>query len=354
MAQRMEEKFSTFEIEHAPRNENRFADALAALGLQIIFKGDSTRIEVSKREESIIEVLKEKFQEEQGKGDWRIPIKEVLIKGDDVAELKILKDYALWVEAVPLRNVTGGAVANFIKENIIVRFGVPYRIISDNGTPFINSDVRKMLEFYQVKYHRSSPYYPQGNGQAEATNKTLIKIISKMSQEYTGGWTTHLPDALWAYRKSPKSATGFSPFSLIYGTEVVSPVEIMTPSLRVMQTREKEKEEKVFVAERCEDLEGLDGKREKAQECSRRYRQKMTEAYGRMTKERVFAEEQLVLKVADYVRQGLAGPSKFAPKWEGPLVIREAHQSGYYRLTQMDGRDLMDPINGKWLKRYYA
>ena len=64
MAQRMEEKFSTFEIEHAPRNENRFADALVALGSQIIFKGDSTRIEVNKREESIIEVLKEKFQEE--------------------------------------------------------------------------------------------------------------------------------------------------------------------------------------------------------------------------------------------------------------------------------------------------
>ena len=91
----MEEKFSTFEIEHALRNENRFADALATLGSQIIFKGDRTMIEVSKREESIIEVLKEKFQEEQGEGDWRIPIKEVLIKGDDAAELKILKDYAL-------------------------------------------------------------------------------------------------------------------------------------------------------------------------------------------------------------------------------------------------------------------
>ena len=87
-------------------------------------------------------------------------------------------------------------MANFIKENIIVRFGVPHRIISDNGTPFVNSDVRRMLEFYQVKHHRSSPYYPQGNGQAEATNKTLIKIISKMSQEYTGGWAMHLSDAL--------------------------------------------------------------------------------------------------------------------------------------------------------------
>ena len=109
----------------------------------------------------------------------------------------------------------------------------------------------------------------------------------------------HLPDALWAYRKSPKSATSFSPFSLVYGTEVVSPAEIMTPSLRVMQMQEKEKEGEVFAAERFENLEELDEKREEAQEHSHRYRQKMTEAYGRMTKERVFTEGQLVLKVAD-------------------------------------------------------
>ena len=149
--------------------------------------------------------------------------------------------FTKWTKAISLRKATGGVVANFIKENIIMRFGVPHRIISDNGTPFVNSEVRKMLEFYQVKHHRSSSYYPQGNGQAEATNKTLIKIINKMSQEYTEGWATHLPDALWAYRKSPKSATGFSPFSLVYGTEVVSPVKVMTPSWRVMQTQGKKR-----------------------------------------------------------------------------------------------------------------
>ena len=121
-----------------------------------------------------------------------------------------------------------------------------------------------------------------------------------------------------------------------------------------MQIRDKEKENEVFAAERCEDREELDERREEAQERSRRYRQKITEAYGRMTKERVFVKGQLMLKIADYVRQGMVGPSKFALKWEGPLVIREAHPSGYYCLTQMDGKDLMDPINGKWLKRYYA
>ena len=64
----------------------------------------------------------------------------------------------------------------------------------------------------------------------------------------------------------------------------------MMPSLRVMQARKKEKEKEVFVAERCEDLEGLDEKRKEAQERSHRYRQKMTEPYGRTTKERVFVE----------------------------------------------------------------
>ena len=125
-----------------------------------------------------------------------------------------------------------------------------------------------------------------------------------MSQGYTGGWATHLPDIFWAYRKSPKSATGFSPFSLVYGTEVVSPVEVMTPSLRVMQIQGKEKQEEVFAAKRCEDLERLNERREEVQERSLKYRQRMTEAYGRMTKERVFAEGQLVLKVVNYVRRG--------------------------------------------------
>ena len=35
-------------------------------------------------------------------------------------------------------------------------------------------------------------------------------------------------------------------------------------------------------------------------------------------------------------------------------MIREAHPSGYYCLAHMDGKDLLDPINGKWLKHYYA
>ena len=56
--------------------------------------------------------------------------------------------FTKWAKAVPLHKATRGAVANFIKEDIIIRFRVPHRIISDNDTPFVNNDMRKMLEFY--------------------------------------------------------------------------------------------------------------------------------------------------------------------------------------------------------------
>lgn len=58
-----------------------------------------------------------------------------------------------WVEVVPLRIATRGVVVNFIKDNIIARFWVPHRVISDNNTLFVNREVRKMLEYYQVKHH---------------------------------------------------------------------------------------------------------------------------------------------------------------------------------------------------------
>ena len=113
MAQKMEEKFLTFEIEHALRNENRFADALATLGSQIMFERGSTRVEVSKREESIIEMLKERFQEEHCERDWQIPIREALMGEEEAMELKILKDYAL-VKGELYRRMPGGVLSRCV------------------------------------------------------------------------------------------------------------------------------------------------------------------------------------------------------------------------------------------------
>ena len=63
-AQKVEQKFQTFNVEYAQRSENRFADALATLGSQVPFKRKSTLIRVSRQEKSIIGIFKKMFLEE--------------------------------------------------------------------------------------------------------------------------------------------------------------------------------------------------------------------------------------------------------------------------------------------------
>ena len=105
--------------------------------------------------------------------------------------------FTKWAEAIPQKKATGPAVANFIREHIICRFGIPHKIVTDNGTPFVNKDVWKLLDHRHIKHRKSTPYYPQGNGQVEATNRVLLRILSKMVHEYEGGWTEHLLETLW-------------------------------------------------------------------------------------------------------------------------------------------------------------
>ena len=61
-----------------------------------------------------------------------------------------------------------------------------------------------------------------------------MKILKTMKHEYGGKWSSHLTYVLWACKSSLKTATGFSPFSLIYGTEAVAPVELAIPTPRVV------------------------------------------------------------------------------------------------------------------------
>ena len=85
-----------------------------------------------------------------------------------------------------MKKATGAAVTNFIRNHIITRFGIPRRLISDNGTTFINKDMKGLTEACHIKHGRSTPYYPQGNDQAEATNRVMLKILKKMKYEYGG------------------------------------------------------------------------------------------------------------------------------------------------------------------------
>ena len=106
--------------------------------------------------------------------------------------------------------------------------------------------------------------------------------------------------------------------------------------------------------ERVVDLEGLEERKDLSRRQSQRYQQKMTKSYELAVHSRIFTQGQLELKAAEHVRRNIPGPSQFTPKWEGPYVVKEVHDSEYYYLISMDGTPLADPVNGKWLKQYNA
>ena len=59
-----------------------------------------------------------------------------------------------------MKKAIGATIANFVRGHIITRFGISKRLISDNGTPFINKDMKGLAEAYYINHGRSTPYYP--------------------------------------------------------------------------------------------------------------------------------------------------------------------------------------------------
>jgi transposase InsO family protein len=70
-------------------------------------------------------------------------------------------------------------VIEFITEHIIHRFGIPQTLTSNRGSSFISKEVREFTESYKIRLLNSSPYHAHANGQAESSNKILIKLIKK-------------------------------------------------------------------------------------------------------------------------------------------------------------------------------
>ncbi|KAM1262892.1 hypothetical protein ACFX13_028631 [Malus domestica] len=89
--------------------------------------------------------------------------------------------FTKWVEASAVKSITSAKVKNFIETKILHRYGVPETIVTDRGPSFISKEVEEFASKYKIKMIQSSPYYPQSNGQAEASNKILVNIIKRMA-----------------------------------------------------------------------------------------------------------------------------------------------------------------------------
>ena len=131
---------------------------------------------------------------------------------------------------------------SIIKKEIIYRYELPEKIILDNASNLNNKMMKEVCAKFKIQHHNSVPYRSNMNGAIETANKNLKEIIEKTTDTYKD-CHEKLPFALHAYRTTVRTSTGATPFSLVYGMEVVLPIEVEIPSLRVlMETKLDEAE----------------------------------------------------------------------------------------------------------------
>ncbi|XP_019157957.1 PREDICTED: uncharacterized protein LOC109154680 [Ipomoea nil] len=220
--------------------------------------------------------------------------------------------FTKWVEAEPLASITAARCKRFVEKNILYRFGIPL----------------------------------QANGQVENANRTILDGLKKKLEVAGGAWVEELDGILWAYRTTPRRATGETPFALAYGFEARAPVEVIIPSRRVEEFESEQNELHQRV-----DLNFLDEKREAAFCKMENYGRQLKSYHDAKVRPRYFQVGDLVLRRRE-ASQPLEG-GKFAKKWEGPYVVEEVVRPGTYKLRTTGGRMIDRVWNSEHLIKYF-
>eukprot|EP00253_Pinus_taeda_P027055 PITA_27055 len=143
--------------------------------------------------------------------------------------------FTKWIEAIPTGKVDHQVVMKFLTENIFTRFGCPHKLVTDNAATFRAKELVDMCDSMVIKLVHFTSYYHQGNGLAESSNKSLIRIVKNLLGDNKKNWDSKLKYALWANKVITKKSTGNSPFKLVYGTEAVFPIQLTLPVAKFLQ-----------------------------------------------------------------------------------------------------------------------
>ncbi|KFK42631.1 hypothetical protein AALP_AA1G020200 [Arabis alpina] len=281
---------------------------------------------------------------------WAMDIFGPLPRSKQKQYVIVVTDYfTKWVEAESFAKIKADNVQDFVWKFVICRHGLPYEIIADNGSQFISKTFEDFCSKWKIRLNKSTPRFPQENGQAEATNKAIISELKKRFDEKKGTWADELDGVLWSLRTTPRQSTKRTPFSLAYGIEAMAPAEVSVNSLRrEIMTTDPDLNDRMLM----DNLDHIEEERGRALVRIQNYQQIAARYYNKRVRSRSFSVGDLVLrKVYENTAEYKAG--KLGAHWEGPYQVSKIVRPGVYELMTMDGAMIPRSWNAMSLKRYY-
>ena len=162
-------------------------------------------------------------------------------------------------------------------------------------------------------------------------------------------WHLQLPYALWGYRTSIWSSTRGTPYSLVYGMEVVLPIEMGVHSLRIVL--ESEIPVVDWLQSWYDQLCMIDEKRLKALYHIEGYQRRLRKVFDKKVRAKDLKTRDLVLKEIRASIQETNG--KFKQNWASPCIIKQMYSRGAVRLMDLDTNPFIEPTNMDQLKKYH-
>ncbi|XP_060941493.1 protein NYNRIN-like [Limanda limanda] len=146
--------------------------------------------------------------------------------------LVVVDMFSKWVEAFPSSKQDSSAVAKALLGEFIPRWGIPRKISSDNGTPFVSAALKSVGEYLGIDMRQHCAYHPASGGAVERENGTLKNKLVKCCEETGLTWTKALPIVLMYMRSRVRSKNGLSPYEILFSRPMetgIGPVKRQLP-----------------------------------------------------------------------------------------------------------------------------
>ena len=151
--------------------------------------------------------------------------------------LVTVNHFTRYAQAYLTRNKTAKTVGEKLFNDYILRFGFPAKIHHDQERDFKNHLFSHLERLCGINNCRTTPYHPQGNGQVERFNQTLLDMPRTLSENEKSRWKDHVEKELHAYSCTRHDTTGFSPFYLLFGRHPRHFIDLLFPTQPTMNKR---------------------------------------------------------------------------------------------------------------------